>query len=434
MTLTYDMSFKRGFRLIDTIEISGEFGMGMEFKDNYLYIPLYEGGLSMYKFDNDSVILKDTWSSGEIDIRGTPCVNENYIFTRGYGRVFAFKRDGDSLNLCDCKTFDPYWTSDICYDGTYVYITTDDNMFAYLFSGETLYYKASTNSCNWLTDEEYRACYTDGNYIYAYSLDSGLKAYSFDGTTFNLIDYDTSIQVTYSNLISKMISGDGNYIYVLSEVSGMIAYEFDGSSLSEISNNNIIMTSEKYESNRYMYETSICLDEVNGNIHTGLGLLSSDYKNYIKTYKFSSNEFTQLESNSNISDGGYIIGICGSGGHIFVLNFTFASPILDLNVFKYNYDLFTLDESDMCISDLSITNATTTGYQTSTFTIFGHPSTSSLLINDIVEISLNDSIVFQGHINNISKTLEGTKISTYGLSKDLWTPILVVGDKGILPG
>lgn len=124
--------------------------------------------------------------------------------------------DGFCLNLRDANFGDDTWS---CGDGTYVYTSCKTKgLRAYTFDGDSLELVATWNKDGTVSGK----LWCDGTYIYILWDKVYLRAFTFDGTEFDMV---TSYQMEH---VGDGIWGDGTYIYVAQETFGFSIYTFDG--------------------------------------------------------------------------------------------------------------------------------------------------------------------------------------------------------------
>lgn len=113
---------------------------------------------------------------------------------------------------------------DVWKEGNYIYTAENDSSNNGLISAFTFDGTAWTHidSENLGSTETVNNVWSDGTYIYLAQGTSGVRALSFNGTAFTLIDtFDTAGTATD-------VWGDGTYIYVADDTNGLVALTFNG--------------------------------------------------------------------------------------------------------------------------------------------------------------------------------------------------------------
>ena len=202
----------RGFDYINNISGKQDIGLlvrpgvlGEESCDNFIYHNNFYGNV-VQMTDSESTESTFSYNLRPNDDEGT---NE----------WEGSDDDGYSLNLKDAEFEDNRWT---CGDGTYVYSSCGiGGIKAYTFDGESLEligtWEDRTDSLS------AKKMWCDGTYIFGVWGNMHLRAFTFDGANFHLI---TTFKMEYE---SDGIWGDGTYIYVAQKTSGFSVYSFDGS-------------------------------------------------------------------------------------------------------------------------------------------------------------------------------------------------------------
>lgn len=171
----------------------------------------------VYVADGTSGIRALTFNGTTFSLAGTPYNpsghNYSLVFANG-GYIFAYNEDSDhwgafSFNgstFTSIDTYSSWWGTSIGTDGTYLYVpgSTDGTTCALTFNGTAFAEVACANF------GMYGAAGTValGGYLYAYPEAFGVRAATFDGSTFT--SKGIIFAPTYSN---RDIMTDGTYIY-----------------------------------------------------------------------------------------------------------------------------------------------------------------------------------------------------------------------------
>ncbi|MEM9468610.1 MAG: hypothetical protein AAF988_00440 [Pseudomonadota bacterium] len=188
----------------------------------------------------------------------------------------------------------------------------------------------------------------DGTYIYVADGSFGVHAYTFDGTTFTLLDtFDTPGTV-------NNIKGDGTYIYVADGSSGVRALTFDGTTFTDVASTSVVPDGrDVWAKGDYLYVASgtsgIYAFTFDGTTFTNVGistiahtyylwsdgqyLYGADGGDAVKAYTFDGSIFTEIASHAFTTDpidlwfgGGYAFTPHGSaGGGIIATSFDGSS-------------------------------------------------------------------------------------------------------------
>jgi len=116
-------------------------------------------------------------------------------------------------------------------DGNYIYAAClEDGVRAYSFDGNTFTLIDTHHQGG-----EYQDVWGDGTYIYTACGEDGIRAYSFDGNTFTLIDtrYDKSDKAPHLDIQYYEVWGDGTYVYAACDRGGIRAYLLEDSTKEE---------------------------------------------------------------------------------------------------------------------------------------------------------------------------------------------------------
>lgn len=145
----------------------------------------------------------------------------------------------DSLvEIASIDNGNEYW--DVCYDGNYIITARDDSgLTAYTFDGSNISREVhyDPNFYSML------GIYTDGDYIYVANGFNGLVVYSFDGSSFSFID-----KISWSGDFMEEVWGNQTSIFVADRGQTKIRkIRFNGSTLNEISNHNFSSGNENWD-------------------------------------------------------------------------------------------------------------------------------------------------------------------------------------------
>ncbi|MEM9468611.1 MAG: hypothetical protein AAF988_00445 [Pseudomonadota bacterium] len=207
--------------------------------------------------------------------------------------------DGFGLQVPNPNFFtqlDTFSTTDIALgvwsDSNYTYIADNiGGLRAYTFDGTTY-----TEVGFYITGNDSRNVWSDGTYIYLSETSSNgaIGAYTFDGTTFTELDYVDPLSIDNS----YGVWGDGTYIYAATASTGLKAYTFDGTSFTEVGSFGGVFGIEVWSDGTYIYVAD------NGN-----GLF---------VFSFNGTTFTQIDSTSSIAS----VDVWGDGTYIYTADLT----------------------------------------------------------------------------------------------------------------
>ena len=238
---------------------------------------------------------------------------------------------------------------DVWSDGTYVYTACDDSgVRAYSFDGSDFTLLDTIDN-----GRNYMYIWGDGTYIYTGCEGDGIRAYSFDGSDFTLEDTQDD-GGDYQG-----IWGDGTYIYVGCHGDGIRAYSFNGSDFTLLDtlddggayygvwgDGNYIYTACFADGIRaYSFDgTDLTLLDTlnNGGYYYGVWgdgtyIYVACSSNGIRAYSFDGSDLTYLDSKDN---GGNYYGVWGDGAHIYT-----ACDTSGIRAYSYDGSDFTLEDS-----------------------------------------------------------------------------------------
>jgi len=218
--------------------------VGLDRYDNYFISGNRGSGINAYNFPNfnggslaadTTYDFEDIWASSAYIMAAS---DDNFL------SIFNF--DGSNFTLVD--DFSPLssGSAKVMEDGTYIYVADAvSGLRAFTFDGTTLTQVGLYNSSGTAND-----AWSDGSYIYIADGASGVHALSFDGSTFTLIDtYDTPDR-------AESIWSDGSYIYVADNAGGIIALEFDGAALTLFAQDDSENIDHVWGDGNYIYATN----------------------------------------------------------------------------------------------------------------------------------------------------------------------------------
>ncbi len=173
-------------------------------------------------------------------------------------------------------------------DGTYVYaVCYGDGVRAYSFDGSTFTLEGTRHDGSFTSN--YVDVWGDGTYIYTACKADGVRAYSFDGSTFTLED----TQDDGGNYLA--VWGDGTYVYTACDNGGVRAYSFDGSTFT-------------------LEDTQDDGDYYVGVWGDGTYIYTACKAGGVRAYSFDGSTFT-LEDTQD--DGGSYEGVWGDGTYVY---------------------------------------------------------------------------------------------------------------------
>ena len=225
-----------------------------------------------------------------------------YIYVSGWDKLYALSFDGTGFTLLDTYT-SPDWAQNVWSDGQYIYLG-GRGLRVLTFDGST-FTLIDTNAT-----PDGSGLYSDGAYIYVGDDNiGGIRAFSFNGSTLTLEGtYDTAGNVS-------AIWGDGTRIYAAGGTGGLHAFTFDGANFSLVDTYSTTNPAESvWGDGTYIYS---------GNIQDG---------GDIWAFTFDGASFT-LEG---ALDTGDVQHIWGDGVHIFASDGDF------LDIFSFDGATFSL--------------------------------------------------------------------------------------------
>ena len=182
----------------------------------------------------------------------------------------------------------------------YIYAAcNDDGIRAYSFNGSTF----TLLDTHYDGGSYYKRLWYDGTYIYAACDYDGIKAYSFNGSDFTLLDSQ------YDGGGYRGVWDDGNYIYAACKDDGIRAYSFNGSDFT--------LLDTQYDSGIYYH--------VWGN---GTYIYTACSNDGIRAYSFNGSDFTLLDTQDDGNNYNYI---WGDGTYIY-------ASCLDDGIRAYSFD------------------------------------------------------------------------------------------------
>lgn len=189
-------------------------------------------------------------------------------------------------------------------DGVVFCACEDGGLRAYSFDGTNFALLDAIDDGGW-----YYEVWSDGTYIYTTCGPSGLRVYSWDGANFGLIDTDFQGGTVY-----KSVWGDGTYIYVGAGVSTLYAYTFNGVALTHMTTHAI--ATGRIEGlcgdGNYLY---VALDR-----QAGVGAA-------IRVFNYDGAAFNEITSRTDLIDyydvnlhNNYIIATGQNGAYAYTFN------------------------------------------------------------------------------------------------------------------
>jgi hypothetical protein len=201
---------------------------------------------------------------------------------------------------------------DVWGDGTYIYVADQaTGVKAFTFDGSSFTLQGTYDT----TGSAY-GVWGDGTYIYVADYTSGITAFTFDGSSFTLQGtYDTT-----GNAVS--VWGDGTYIYVADQASGIAAFTFDGSSFTL----------------QGTYDTTGSADDVWGD---GNYIYLADQTGGLRAFSFNGSTFTLKATYATISN---IYKVSGDGTYIYAGQPYVSFGDQEILVLTFNGSAFTLKD------------------------------------------------------------------------------------------
>lgn len=298
--------------------------------------------------------------SGYTRFSSSVYLNEHVVACLHAGGVGAYKyTDTGTLELksvVDDGGGGDDEATDICTDGTYIYVTYKDQLAVYSLNsntGELI-----------LLDSEYDAVtlpyssvyYSDG-YIIVCALADGMFIYSFDGTNLTLEDSDDQGN-SYRNAIY-----DGTYIYAARGNGGLSLYTWDGVTLTHRDNefryadcegvafNNsdkdYVMASTPARIHAYTavgnslsYITSLEDATLGGMVFNTGDTFFATHTTNVQMYSYSGGVFTQYGTYTNGSNIEYRVSNISSNSNVVTIA-SFTGDVAELC-------LIYMDDADTC--------------------------------------------------------------------------------------
>jgi alpha-tubulin suppressor-like RCC1 family protein len=251
----------------------------------YIYVADYTNGIKAFTFDGSSFTLAGSYSTS-MQSEGI-WSDGTYIYVADtVNGLKAFSFDGSSFTLLDTDaTINPY---EVWGDGTYIY-TGDGDLYALTFDGTSFTQEGTHTGLSANID----GIWGDGTYIYLANYTSGVRALTFDGSSFSLID-TYSVSSDY-----RGIWGDSNYIYAVNHGTALEALSFDGSSFTlEGSYTNYEWSYDVWSDGTYIYGSNA---------------------DHSFALSFDGSNFIEISTFDNGSSG---YGIWGDGTYIYLADTT----------------------------------------------------------------------------------------------------------------
>ena len=193
--------------------------------------------------------------------------------------------------------------------GNYIYTACDTGgIRAYSFDGSSFSLLDTQDDGN-----NYISIWSNNSYVYAACGVGGVRAYSFDGSDFTLLDEDSDGLSNYYD-----VWGDDNYIYISCAAAGIYGYSFDGSSF----------TLEDTQDDGGSYLDAWGDDNY---IYTACGI------DGVRAYSFDGSSFT-LEDTQD--DGGIYYGVWGDDNYIYT-----ACDNNGIRAYSFDGSSFTLEDT-----------------------------------------------------------------------------------------
>jgi len=418
MTVTYEIFFKRGFTILDTISTSGNC-IELCTDNTYVYGVHNTSGLKAFSFDGTSLSVVNSFDDNR-DYRRV-ATNGTYVYTLSNAYesgLSAFKMSGDGvLYLRDtiiCPSANGYQYHIRCDISNNIFTSHDYwGLKYYTFDGESFTF---VDKFNGEEDEGFycKPTWSDGTLVYAYNSqsDSEFYIFSYSSNSLNkLIEYyiDDIKSIVGSNFTSAIISGTILYM------GGKEVYPIIFSSATEDPGECVPWRYSEDIDEDYIQDyghSCITMDD-NYVYSVGPDIGDNNQINILKMDKSGAAAYHLIKIDTQEFDD-EIGSLCSDGNYLY-----FSDDNEKLHACELNKDLFSIDSDGEYLTNLNISNTNTTAYQNANM-IINHPSGSNLQINDIVYVYINDKLIFQGSINRISKYLEKTQMDIIGVTYTMW--------------
>lgn len=165
--------------------------------------------ITSYSFGTRSARVGSIWGDG------------TYVYVGAGTYLYGLSFNGTTFSAVALNTSQGVY--DIWGDGTYIYIANGTTgIRAYTFNGTTFTQIGSTYNTPGTASD----IWSDGTYIYSLDDGANLRAFSFNGTSFTVLDTQAG---NYN-----VLAGDGTYIYVANFYGSSDVYTFDGSSFTDL--------------------------------------------------------------------------------------------------------------------------------------------------------------------------------------------------------
>lgn len=207
----------------------------------------------------------------------------------------------------------------VCGHGTFIFFANyHDGIRAYTFDGSTF-----TNVGHYNSGTRSVCIASDGTHIFVGCNTDGLKAFSFDGSTF------THLKTEALGSWVRDLFWDGTYLYVANYTNGLYAYTFDGSSFTQVAN--------IYDAGSYR-----------GVWGDGNFIYCGTYTDGIRAYTFNGVAFTNV---GHRDDGSLGYGVWGDGTRVYLACFVSGG----VRAYTFDGSTFTLvGRDDECDEALSV--------------------------------------------------------------------------------
>ncbi|PJF38911.1 MAG: hypothetical protein CUN55_15900, partial [Phototrophicales bacterium] len=237
--------------------------------NNYVYVAAAASGLHVFDYNGASFTLIDTYDTGG----NAEAVwgDGTYIYVADNWLISVYTFDGSTLTQIDEISTGGYIAENIWGDGSYIYVVGQNTgVHAYSFDGTSIVPVAS-----YVTSDA-RAAWGDGTYIYVADRGSGIRAFRFNGVAFTEIASYNTIAISYD------VWSDGTYIYVADEWGGLTALTFDGYGFIEIASTS--------QFSLRIWGDGVYIYTIDSNT------------NDVLAYSFDGSSFTLINSNTSTTD------------------------------------------------------------------------------------------------------------------------------------
>ena len=245
-----------------------------------------------YGIYNDFMLVGSTVDNDAV--YSSVIVNGSYIYLAKTGGLTPCVYSFDGITFTGLDYLNIFHSQALWVTTDYIYSGSTSSLRAYSFDGSS-FSLLDTVSTSGMSDEYYMDIWSDGTYIYTTQFEDGLTAYTFNGT--DLIEVG-SIDEVISPAQGRGVFGDGTYIYMAKGSGGIVAYTFNGTDFTNVGSRDDGYTFDLFINGSYIYSAN------------GAGGL------YV--YSFDGSTFTVEDS---IDNGGTAVDVYSTTEYVYLANY-----------------------------------------------------------------------------------------------------------------